>query len=471
MKFLDYVGEATQYDKKRSVERKKIKSWLKSISAFANTEGGVLIFGVDNNDEIVGLENAKEDAEFISQKIKERISVFPSANLKFEQYEDKTVLFVYVPKGHETPYYYSGDGVTEAYIRIGNESVAANAIEIKRLVMRGQNTTYDSIISSYKAEDYAFSKLRERYRQWTGKSMEEKVFASFYLVNRDGYLTNAGALVADDSPIRWSRLFCTRWNGLNKSGGRIDALDSMEYTGSIISLLQEGIGFVRRNMRKMWRKTSNSRIEMPDYSERGVFEALVNALVHRDYMIMGSEVHIDIFDDRMVIYSPGGMVDGVEIQDRDISNVPSIRRNPVLADVFDRLGYMERQGSGLGKIREAYISETNYSDKMEPIFYSDRSQFTVTLSNLNYETPLSGTMDGALNGALNGALRDKISEEEIHLLEYISKKADITQKELAEEFKCSRRIIQRMMKKLQDKGVLERIGGKKSGRWIVLYKK
>lgn len=174
MKFLDYVGEATQYDKKRSVERKKIKSWLKSISAFANTEGGVLIFGVDNDDEIVGLENAKEDAEFISQKIKERITVFPSVNLKFEQYEDKTVLFVCVPKGHETTYYYSGDGVIEAYIRIGNESVVANAIEIKRLVMRGQNTTYDSIISSYKAEDYAFSKLRERYRQWTGKAWKRK---------------------------------------------------------------------------------------------------------------------------------------------------------------------------------------------------------------------------------------------------------------------------------------------------------
>lgn len=69
---------------------------------------------------------------------------------------------------------------------------------------------------------------------------------------------------------------------------------------------------------------------------------VVNAFVHRDYMVMGSEVHVDMFDDRMVIYSPGGMADGKPIQDRDIASIPSIRRNPVLADIFDRLGLMER---------------------------------------------------------------------------------------------------------------------------------
>lgn len=73
---------------------------------------------------------------------------------------------------------------------------------------------------------------------------------------------------------------------------------------------------------------------------------LINALAHRDYLVNGSEVHIDIYDDRMEIYSPGGMPDGSIIQDRDPLSVPSTRRNPVLADVFNRLGYMERKGSG-----------------------------------------------------------------------------------------------------------------------------
>ena len=100
----------------------------------------------------------------------------------------------------------------------------------------------------------------------------------------------------------------------------------------------------------MWRKTANSREEMPEYVERSYHEALVNALAHRDYLVNGSEVHIDIYDDRMEIYSPGGMPDGSIIQDRDPLTVPSTRRNPVLADIFNRLGYMERKSSGSGKI-------------------------------------------------------------------------------------------------------------------------
>ena len=158
-------------------------------------------------------------------------------------------------------------------------------------------------------------------------------------------LTNAGALLADDSPIRHSRLFCTRWNGLDKSGGMVDALDSAEYSGSLIILLNEGVSFVKRNMKTRWKKTADSRIEMPDYCERSVFESLVNALIHRDYLILGSEVHIDIYNDRLTIYSPGGMADGTRIQERDLSSISSTRRNPVLADIFGRLGYMERQTS------------------------------------------------------------------------------------------------------------------------------
>ena len=117
-----------------------------------------------------------------------------------------------------------------------------------------------------------------------------------------------------------------------------------------MSLIDNGEAFIKRNAKLMWRKTANSREEMPEYVERSYHEALVNALAHRDYLVNGSEVHIDIYDDRMEIYSPGGMPDGSIIQDRDPLTVPSTRRNPVLADIFNRLGYMERKGSGFGKI-------------------------------------------------------------------------------------------------------------------------
>ena len=200
-------------------------------------------------------------------------------------------------------------------------------------------------------------------------------------------MTNAGALIADESPIRWSRLFCTRWNGLDKSGGTMDALDDAEYSGSVLSLIENGEAFIKRNARMMWRKTPNSREELPEYVERSYHEALVNALAHRDYLVYGSEVHIDIYDDRLEIYSPGGMPDGSMIQDRDPLTVPSTRRNPVLADVFNRLGYMERKGSGFGKILNGYKAQINFVPSKAPMFRSDRYQFTVIMPNLNYGVP------------------------------------------------------------------------------------
>ena len=237
------------------------------------------------------------------------------------------------------------------------------------------NESFDALVSKYDAKDFAFSKLRERYRRWTGKSFDDKFLASFGLVEEEtNKLTNAGVLIADDCPLRQSRLFCVRWNGLTKAGGLTDAIDSAEYTGSLILLLENGMNFIKRHNRLMWRKAPTSRIEMPEYAERSCLEALTNALIHRSYLELGSEVHIDIFDDRLEITSPGGMVSGKNIQDLDLSkSIISKRRNPVLADVFARLGYMERQGSGIKKIIENYEVEVNYSEDLKPEFFSDSS--------------------------------------------------------------------------------------------------
>lgn len=386
-----WIAEATECDFKVALEIKKPKSQLKSVSAFANGIGGTLIFGIDDNRNVVGLTDAQADAEAISRLIKERISPYPNFILVPERKDGKNILILTVSSGYSTPYYYKADGVMETYIRIGNESVIAPSFALNQLILKGMNRTYDTLNSEYAFKDYAFSKLRERYKVWTGNSMEDKLFDSFDIRNEYGKLTNAGALLADDSPIRHSRLFCTRWNGLDKSGGMVDALDSAEYSGSLIILLNEGVGFVKRNMKTRWKKTANSRIEMPDYCERSIFEALVNALIHRDYLILGSEVHIDIYDDHLTITSPGGMADGTRIQERDISNVSSTRRNPALADIFGRLGYMERQGSGFKKITETYRAAHNYRDELEPKFYSDASSFQVTLYNLNYEATVNAT--------------------------------------------------------------------------------
>lgn len=246
----------------------------------------------------------------------------------------------------------------------------------------------------------------------------------------------------------------------NTLGDTMDALDDAEYSGSVLSLIENGEAFIKRNARMMWRKTPNSREELPEYVERSYHEALVNALAHRDYLVYGSEVHIDIYDDRLEIYSPGGMPDGSMIQDRDPLTVPSTRRNPVLADVFNRLGYMERKGSGFGKILNGYKAQINYTEDKRPTFRSDRYQFTVVMPNLNYGVP-QGVSQDVTQDVSQGVTQDDLDAKIIALIKRNNK---ISTEKMGMMLGVSTRTILRRIKKLDN---VHYIGRGFSGHWEV----
>lgn len=334
------IGENTTCDFKEHLERKQFKSWLKSVSAFANGIGGSLFFGVNDEGEIVGLDDVKSDTEFISDRIKNMIDPVPDFELKTISAENgKTILALNVLYGNMTPYYFVNSGSRIAFIRMGDESVVANSNQLSSLVLKGRNVTYDSLATEYKLKNMTFNTLAKTYEKQTELPFEEKLLKSFSLVTKGGFLTNAGVLFSDQCPYRHSSLYCTRWTGIHKE----DAKDSREYQGNLLTLLNAGEQFIDLHNLKGWIKLSNRRLNTPDYSSRAVFEALVNAFIHRDYTELGSEVHIDIYDDRLIIYSPGGMFDGTFIQDKDLDDVYSRRRNPILADVFAQLNYMEKK--------------------------------------------------------------------------------------------------------------------------------
>jgi ATP-dependent DNA helicase RecG len=161
------IVEATECDFKSELERKKPKSWLKSVSAFANGIGGTMFFGVANDSTVVGLTDPQSDAEFISARIKERIKPIPDFVLTPSVEDGKTVLALVVKRGRNTPYYYAFDGIREAYIRMGNESVPAPDYMLHELILRGTNRTYDVIATEYIRKDYSFTLLEATYLQKT----------------------------------------------------------------------------------------------------------------------------------------------------------------------------------------------------------------------------------------------------------------------------------------------------------------
>lgn len=479
---LNFIGETTTYDKKEKIERNKSKSWLKSVSAFANGEGGTLIFGISDNNEIIGLTNAEEDAEFISEAIKTKLDPIPTIDLKFKELNGKKLIFLYVNEGQETPYYYIGDKQRLAYIRIGNESGVADRIQLKQLVMKGSGRTYDSLPSSYKFENMAFTKLKSVHYKRLQRSFEDSEFVSWGILDEAGKLTNAGALLADDSPMRQSRIFCTRWNGLTMTNGLGEAIDDIELEGSVIGQLQDAVTFIRNNSHKRWWKENDHREELPDYPERAVTETVANAIIHRDYMQMGSEIHVDMYDDRLEIYSPGGMMDGKLIQQLNPLTVPSKRRNPLLADFFSRLGLMERRGSGMRKIIDAYKQYEHLTTYHAPEFNSNSSEFHVTLWNLNYveeeESEFLKEKKEFLKGPdefLKGKkefLKDEKEFLKVKRMIYkmVSTNPQITVAKMSVTIGLSDRQIRKYIKKMTDLNLIIREGGRKNGSWKIIDK-
>jgi ATP-dependent DNA helicase RecG len=471
---LSLIAEATECDFKSELERDKPISWLKSVSAFANGIGGTLFFGVGDDSHVIGLADTQSDAEFISRRIKDRIAPLPDFILTPHSENGKEILTLVVKSGRSTPYYYISDGIKRAYIRIGNESIPAPDHILNELILKGSNRTFDSIATEYRKDNYSFTLLEATYLQKARLRFEPTDYLSFGLVNETGFLTRAGSLLTDQHIVYNSRLFCTRWNGLEKGSIFDDALDDKEYEGNLVYLLNSGCDFVKNNTKVRFVKEAAERIDKPDYAQRAVTEALVNALIHRDYLIMGSEIHIDIYDDRLEITSPGGMYSGKMVQEQDIERLQSERRNPVVADLFHRMKYMERRGSGLKKI----VSETQklpgYSKRFRPEFYSTVSSFTVVLKNANYAGAQNDGQDidsvginVGINVGLNVGLIVGLNETQQKIIDLMITNPNIKAQEIADVIGITKRRVESNVSQLKKSGLVEREGARKNGRWIV----
>lgn len=202
-------------------------------------------------------------------------------------------------------------------------------------------------------------------------------------------------------------------------------------------------------------------MELPGYPEDSILEGLVNALIHRSYIKIGGEVHIDIFDDRIEISSPGGMYENKPVQDCDILRIRSRRRNPILADIFSRLKYMERRGSGFKKICQDYCLQSNYREELHPKFYSDNYDFVLTLYNLNY---------GVGNGATDMIPQSSpiLAEQLSNFLNVLRKFPGATIEFLAKESDVSDRMVKKYLKLLKEQGIIRRAGSNRKGYWEIM---
>ena len=188
---------------------------------------------------------------------------------------------------------------------------------------------------------------------------------------------------------------------------------------------------------------------------------MVNHFIHRDYTVMGGEVHLDIYDDRLTVTSPGGMYNGLLIQDLDIKDVSSERRNPILANVMAQLDYMEKRGSGLTRICNETKALEGYKDELKPKFKSTPTQFQ-TVIFASSDTKNVGDHDGDMS-------ERKLTERQHKILNLIKDSPKVTGKQMSETLSVSQRTIERDLSALQKLGVLKHEGKDNDGVWIVFY--
>ena len=455
MKLDNLISECTAYDFKLMLEEKKPKSWLKSVSAFANGLGGSLFFGIDNDGIIKGVDDIQHLGESISIRIRDYMDPIPDVEIIPHRADNLDVLELKVSGGNYTPYYYVGDGQRIAFVRIGDESLPATAEQMIRLVLKGVNKTFDSLPTDHKTDDNSFTILANAFKMRTAQEWDKKYLLSFGLATNTGNLTNAGALFADDCPLWQSRLYCTRWNGKAKG----DAINDAEFSGNLLMLLREAMNFIKSNTKRGWEKLPDGRKNKPEYAERAVLETMVNHIIHRDYTVMGGEVHIDIYDDRLAVTSPGGMYNGMLIQDLDIANVSSERRNPILANVMAQLNYMEKRGSGLTRICNETMALDGYNDNLKPTFQSTPTQFQTTIFAAS-DTQNVGDNDGDLS-------ETKLTERQHKIINIIKQSPTTSGRRMSEILSVSQRTIERDITSLQKKGILKHEGKDNDGMWVI----
>lgn len=387
-------------EENQTVEYKE--SWhdkyLEWICGYANARGGTLYIGIeDATKKPVGVAKANKLSEDIPNMIRDTMGLV--ADVAILKKSGKDVIRIKV-KPSAFPVSYHGG----YFYRTGSVKMQLTGSAFTQFILEKTGRAWDTSVANgdVRLPDYTFIALNNRYRLIKGVKLTKSDFISFGLANESGALTNTGALLADESPIAHSRIFCTRWNGLDMTAGTMDAADAQEYTGGLLQLLKYAEDFVRLHTRRSWHKRPEDRVDFYEYPSRSITEMIINGLVHRDYLAYGSEVHIDIFDDRIEITSPGGMPGDRRVQDYpNPMRIPSCRRNRTLADVFERLEFMERKGSGFKKLFEDYDRLSVNLGHRRPVLESEDVYFRVTLPNLLY-----GFTDEQLVAATDRAAQD-----------------------------------------------------------------
>ena len=313
-------------------------TFLKTVSAFSNYDGGTILFGVDDDGKVKGLPDVKQACLDIENKINDSISPQPDYTLEIQNH-DQTIKLT-VKSGLQKPYLYKA----KAYKRNDTATIEVDTLELSRLVLDGKNIRFEEL--PCEDQELSFEVLRRKLKE----SVHIETF------NRD--------------TLKTLNLYDDR-NGFNNAAGiladqnHFPGIDIVKF-GESISIIQKRVTFERISALDVYEKAIDvfrdyyqyeviqgaDRKKMEQIPEAAFREAIANALIHRVWDV-DSQIRVAMFDDRIEILSPGGLPSGITEKEY-LSGKLSVLRNRNLANVFYRLGFVEIFGTGITRIKQLY---------------------------------------------------------------------------------------------------------------------
>lgn len=323
-------------------------TFLKTVSAFSNYDGGVILFGVDDDGNIKGLSNAKQACLDIENKINDSIS--PQPNYTLEIQNNEQTIKLNVKSGLQKPYLYK----SKAYKRNDTSTIEVDTLEFSRLVLEGKNIRFEEL--PCKDQKLSFEILQSNLKEKIQiETFNKDTLKTLNLYDDVNGFNNAAGLLADKN--------------------HFPGIDIVKF-GENISIIQKRITFENTSVLDIYEKALSVFRDYYQYEviqgadrkmvekipEAAFREAVANALIHRVWDV-DSQIRVSMFDDRIEVVSPGGLPSGIT-EDEYLSGKLSVLRNRNLANVFYRLGFVEIFGTGITRIKQIY-SEASVKPSFE----------------------------------------------------------------------------------------------------------
>ncbi len=460
-------------------ENAKTNAYIKTVVAFANGNGGKIVFGVKDNREIVGVENEFEVMDGIINAISDSCYPMIVPDISLHTLENKTVILVEIEGGKKKPYYLKSKGMQKGtYIRSGATTrIIEEDYVLKELVLEGENKYFDQqVCHGESVSDEEIEKFCEWLEKLARKNSESDteirkvtrntLLSWKVLEEKNGRIFPTNAYILLSGKENWEvsrKIQC----GVFKGETRSIFVDKKEFEGSIIMQLEKAYQYVLEKINLSSDIVGIYRVDKYEIPPKSIREVIANAVIHRSYL-EPNDIQVALYDNRLEITSPGMLLSGVNV--KRMKEGYSKLRNRAIASVFAYVNIIEKWGSGIPRI----MDEIREYGLQEPEFIAFENDFRVNIYRKSYNTTQStqGSTQNRINTIQAISKKEKLdiknlTETDKTIINTIINNPEMSQKQIADNLNWTVNKVKYYMKKFKQKNILRYEGTSQNGKWEI----